>query len=233
MLHPERSSSLETESPGERARSIERARSRTLRSMESFWIALGLVVLLVVAGIVVLAVRAERRRSARVDEVWRAFAAEHGLEWKPEHGPWWHRRMGAAHGSVGGAPFTLERVQVSNGKSSVTYTNLRSELDRPLAERVLVSRRSWLGRLSTAFCGPIVELGSSAFDARWLVRSRSRDVARQLLGEDVRNALLDFPRCARIEARGTAVRLYWRDSEADARVLARGLEIVRAVVSPA
>ncbi|MFN0244292.1 MAG: hypothetical protein ACKVWV_15500 [Planctomycetota bacterium] len=201
--------------------------------MEVLWIALVLAVVAVVAGIVVLAVRSERRRSARVDDVWRAFAAEHDLQWKPERGPWWHRRAGEAQGAVGDAPFTLERVYVSTGKSRITYTNLRSQLARPLGERVLVSRRSWLGRLGTAFCGPIVELGSSAFDARWLVRSRSRDAARGLLGEDVRNALLDFPRCARIEARGTNLRLYWRHPERDPRVLARGLEIVRAAVSTA
>lgn len=200
--------------------------------MDALWTALAVVLFVALAGIIVFAVRSERRRALHVDEVWRAFAAENGLEWKPEQGPWWHRRAAEAHGTVGRAPFTLERVYVSTGKSRVTYTNMRSQLDRPLAERVLVSRRSLLGRLSTAFCGPIVELGSSAFDARWLVRSRSREAARELIGENVRTALLEFPRCARIEARGTNLRLCWRNLEQDPRVLARGLEIVRAAASP-
>jgi hypothetical protein len=187
------------------------------------------VILAVLAAVIVPAARYSLRKERELADAWRTFAQRRGFRWFGVSGPWYRRRSHRVEGELEGVPFVLDRYTVSTGKTSVRFTRVTAQLSRPARERVITCRRTWNGRLSTAFKGPIVELGDRRYDERMLVRCRSAHDARQALDATVRQRILASPRSLYVECRDGGAKVCWRGSEADPSALERGIAVASAI----
>ena len=193
-------------------------------------IAVAAVVLAVVGVIIVFAVRYERARDQMRLEVWRRFASERGFRLLEPTGPWYRRTPHAVEGKMENVPFRLDTYVVSTGKSHITYTRVRGELDRPFPGQLEVWRRNFFTKLAEKLGRRSLHTGDSAFDTRMTARSKAGEAALGVLDADVRSRASSFPRSARLRVSGREVTVFWIGAERDLAVLEAACNLIAATV---
>lgn len=184
--------------------------------------------LIVMAVIIAAALWITRQRQRRLDGIWREFADRRGYAWVEASGPWYRKSSVGVAGAIEGVTFTLDRYSVRTGKSRIVYTRVRGVLPRTLSDKVSVSTRTFVNRLSALFSvgQPAVETGDTSFDAGLIVRSKSRDGALSILDAEARRRLLAFPRSLRLECERHEATLTWRRAETDPANLEAGCGLI-------
>lgn len=187
--------------------------------------------LVVMAAIVAAAITITRRSERRLESAWREFAQRSGHEWVEASGPWFKKQSSGVTGTIDGVVFKLDRHYVQAGKSRVAYTRIRGTCSRLIAEKVGVRTLNLANRLNGLFTigQPVVETGDTSFDARMIVRSKSRDAALSLLDREVRQGLLAFPRALRIDCQDGEAVLTWRGAEREPANLEAGCKLIALV----
>ena len=188
-----------------------------------------IVMSLVSLAVALAAITFVARKHATRRAVWRAFAERNGFEYAEKIGPWYRRRGPIVTGAIDGAAFTLEQAVVRHGHGSAVHTRARAQLDRPLDSALIVRPRNWMNRLQYVFGPPAVETGSTSFDERYIVRSKSRVDALEMIDDDVRARMLAMPQALHLYGDAQEIRLSWRRSELDPAELDAACTLIAAL----
>src|SRR5262249_37330715 len=105
------------------------------------WLAVATLVT-ILALVLIVAFRYEARWIELFRDPWRGFASSRGFQWIRASGPWYRRKSDAIEASVQGVPLRLDTYVVSTGKSHVTFTRARCELERPVSAKLTISPRT-------------------------------------------------------------------------------------------
>jgi hypothetical protein len=196
------------------------------------WLAVG-VLISFVAVVLVTVIRYSSRQQEIFRSAWRAFASSRGWRWIAAAGPWYRRTSDAIEGSVEDVPVRVDTYVVSTGKSHVTFTRVRSRLERPFPGKVVASPRSFLTGIAEKLGRRSIPTGNADFDQRIVVRSKARDAALALFDERVRERARELERRACIQVSGDEVKIWWRGAETEPRVLDRACSAAAAIVRAA
>lgn len=182
------------------------------------WAALAAFAVVVVLALV-YAVRHSAARQEEFRQAWRRFATSRGLRYLGPSGPWYRRTPDRIEGRFEGVDLLFDTYVVSTGKSHITFSRVRGELERPVGAKITVGRRTFLTAIEEKLGRASVRTRDGAFDERRVVRSKAGDSALQVLDDDVRARILAFTRSADLEVAGGEAKLTWRGAEADPAVL--------------
>jgi hypothetical protein len=188
-----------------------------------------LIVASITLATAVAAVAYARRRARRLNDIWRAFAEEHGFHFDEKAGPWFKRVRPHITGAIDGVTFDLEKHVVSHGHGASVRTRARVTLDRPLDGLFVVCSNRWSVRLNYAFGPPRIETGSSAFDEKILVLGKERQAALEMIDRDVMERLVAFPRRFRIECDDRSATMSWMHGEREPAVLDAAAKLMTAL----
>ncbi len=111
------------------------------------------------------------------EEIWRQLSAEIGADYV-EGGFWRSGKVQATHG-----PWivTLDVYIVSTGKSTVSYTRMRSPYVNPDGFRFTVYRKGFFSEIGKWFGMQDIKVGDELFDNDFIVKSNSETKLQQLL----------------------------------------------------
>ena len=168
-------------------------------------------VMFLVAFVVFMAwlFRYAAREQAERLAAWARFCAQHGFTFTPQTGRLFSFHPARIDGRVGTVQFTIDTFTVSNGKSSTTYTRLRSAAMQGMPLDARVYRETVLGALGDLLGAQDVSMGDPAFDKAFVVKATREDLVRQWLNAPLRATLAQF--CLGAEPRdGT---LYYRQGQ--------------------
>jgi hypothetical protein len=188
-----------------------------------------LVLALLVAGlaiVIVVAVRYDARRSELRREAWRRFASDRGFRWIEAAGPWYRRIPQAIEGTLEGVAFRLDTFTVSTGKTQVTYTRVKSQLERRFPGKLLATRRTFLTPIGEAVGWKSIRTGDRSFDDRMVVRSKASEATLRALDDEVRLRLGALARSVNLQVADREVKVWWRNAERDPQALEAGCRLV-------
>ena len=184
-------------------------------------------------GAIVWLVRWDAERQAAIESTWRAHAARRQLTWVGSSGPWYRRIGYQMSGDIGGVRATFDQFAVRRGKSSVHYTRVSSELERPVPERLIVCRKTFANRVNFAFQGPLLELDEMRSTDKLLVRCRSESFARSVVDERLRSALYALPTRTYVECNDRSAKVCWLGTERNPAVLDQAAALLLGVARAA
>jgi hypothetical protein len=178
------------------------------------------------AWIVRYSAREQEARSA----IWRAFASRHGLTFIPAEGTWYSRHPVRIEGRLGTVPCAIDTFTVSNGKSSTTYTRLRTTAMEAMPLDARVYRETIFGALGDLVGAQDVEVGDASFDADFVVKASHDDLVRAWLYPPLRGAFARFVasgefRYGAITYRHGQIELVWHGAEKSPAVLDAALAV--------
>jgi len=183
-------------------------------------------ILIVGASVVAIAFAARHERERR--RIWKGLALARGLDFRDATGPWYRPTAASMEGLHEGVEVRVDTHTTGSGKQKHTWTRVTTRLPRPLAGKVVVTRRNLFSSIGKLVGMQDVEVGAREFDEQLIVQSQPEPLARSVLVDDVRAAILAFPRSLRLECEGGEVRLRWLRAERDKAVLEGGLRVVSA-----
>jgi len=124
------------------------------------------------------------------EEVWTAFAAQVGGKFIP--GDWMSRDRVEA--KIEGWVVTLDTYIVSNGKSSSTYTRLRTPYRNPTGFRFKVFVENGLGWFRELAGNPDIVVGIPEFDEAYVIQGNDPERLKRLFASEfVRQKLFADP----------------------------------------
>lgn len=152
-----------------------------------------LLIVVLVAGAVVALVWVIATHAGkvaqRIDAAWTQGAALVGGEFTPIHGPWYNKKGRTIRAQIGNVPVLADHYTVSTGKSSTTYTRVRSRAAAPPHFALQVYRKHALSGLGEALGFQDVPTGHREFDEGFTIKSNAPELVPVWLGSDVRRAL--------------------------------------------
>lgn len=166
---------------------------------------------------------AAREHGERI-AAWAWFCSQHGFTFTPQSGSLFSFRPARIDGRVGTVQFSIDTFTVSNGKSSTTYTRLRSAAMQGMPLDARVYRETVFGALGDLLGAQDVPVGDPAFDKAFVVKATREDLVRQWLDAPLRAALLQFgfgaePRDGTLHYRQGQLELTWIGAEKSHAVL--------------
>ena len=191
------------------------------------WIPISLTAAFVIAA-VSLGIRYAAGQQEAFRAVWRAFAATRGLQWSEASGPWYRRSSDRIEGAIDGCLVRIDTYVVSTGKSHVTFTRLRGELERPFTAKLRVAPRNFLTGVGEILGRKRIPTGDAAFDGRMSVRCPSRALALAAIDESVRTRVLALDRPVSIQVQDREVKVWWRGQEKVPQTLDAGCQVTAA-----
>jgi hypothetical protein len=155
--------------------------------------------IVVVAGVAVAtataAIRMEKRWRKRLESAWSEAARLAGGQFEPSRRTFWKpSRARVVAVLEPGIEVVVDHHVVSTGKSSTSYTRVIAPAPGAGELELKLRRENALVHVGKALGLGDIELGDSAFDARYLVRSNDPWLTRAWLDASVRQAFLATPR---------------------------------------
>ena len=114
------------------------------------------------------------------DEIWNLLAQQIGGEFKA--GGWWKGRS-RVDAQVGQWVVTLDTFTVNTGKSSVTFTRMRSPFVNREAFRFTITRAGIFSPIARVLGFQDVEVGDPAFDKAFVIKTNDEPRVRTLLAD--------------------------------------------------
>jgi hypothetical protein len=145
-----------------------------------------------------------KRRRRRV-QLWRDIATEYGGVYEPSRG-YFRRVNEQIRAMVRDVAVVVDTYEVSNGKTSATYSRVTAAVAFAGAPGWSVAREGLLASIGKALGGNDIELGDSAFDSAFVLKSESAATMRRLWTDAARARMLGFPR-ATVRCDGAAIKL--------------------------
>ena len=151
-----------------------------------------IVVLIAVVVIVALLV------TGRPDAAWKQLASDIGAEFIKGG----MLRSSKVQAQVKQRTVTLDIYTVPHGKSSSTYTRLRSSVQNRDGLEFTVSREGLMSKVGKALGSRDVEIGISDFDSDFLVQGNNENSLRTLLSDAKLRELIQGQRSIRLSLKG-------------------------------
>lgn len=210
------------------------ARGRAIiRRMDAVLIGL-LIGVPLVAGLVALlsyVKRTQRAERQTMEDVWRAFSKAEGLRLHTPDPRVFAPQGFRAVGDTGGVKITLAAITRQDGDDTERLTQLTATCSPPLLFEGKIYSELPLAGLWRALGAQDVETGDAAFDERFTVKASSESAMRELLGEEVRSALLAFDEPVVVSIDDGALTVTWRGHETRRERLDEALTLARCITA--
>lgn len=154
---------------------------------------IGAAVVGALAALIWLVKAYSAKLEAGLDAAWSQAAGLVGGRFTPPQGPWYNRKARTIDARVGQVAVLADHYTVSTGKTSVTYSRVRSRAASPQGMKLQVFRKHAFSGLGQALGFQDVPTGHRDFDGGFTVKSNAPQLVPLWLGPEVRQAVTQVP----------------------------------------